>query len=172
MMPIPRCSVILLALAPLFPGAFAPSLAARESTVVFEKPGKKWEAEALPIGNGRIGAMIFGGTSVDRIQFNDITLWTGDQKPADSGYKYGKDEKGVFGSYQNFGDLFVSFGEANAADLATGSSDDRGAGAFGDAMKKANAEAAAPLPGYRRELNMSTARVTTAFRKDGVAFSR
>jgi len=35
-----------------------------------------WE-EALPIGNGRLGAMIFGGPAVDRIQFNEETLWSG-----------------------------------------------------------------------------------------------
>lgn len=36
----------------------------------------KW-TEALPIGNGRIGAMVFGGVNEDHIQFNEETLWTG-----------------------------------------------------------------------------------------------
>src|SRR5687768_17775861 len=42
----------------------------------YDKPATKW-VEALPIGNGRIGAMIFGGVAEDRIQFNEETLWTG-----------------------------------------------------------------------------------------------
>src|SRR6476469_6937299 len=48
----------------------------------YDKPAdpKVWE-EALPIGNGRMGAMVFGGTADERIQFNEDTLWTG--KPHD-----------------------------------------------------------------------------------------
>jgi alpha-L-fucosidase 2 len=34
--------------------------------------------EALPVGNGRLGAMVFGGTAEERIQFNECTLWTGE----------------------------------------------------------------------------------------------
>src|SRR5688572_29352611 len=42
----------------------------------YSKPAGPWE-EALPIGSGRLGAMIFGGTTDERIQFNEDTLWTG-----------------------------------------------------------------------------------------------
>ncbi len=42
----------------------------------YNKPAEKW-VEALPIGNGRLGAMVFGGVERDRIQFNEETLWTG-----------------------------------------------------------------------------------------------
>jgi alpha-L-fucosidase 2 len=42
----------------------------------YNKPADKW-TEALPLGNGRIGAMVFGGVEKDRIQFNEETLWTG-----------------------------------------------------------------------------------------------
>lgn len=42
----------------------------------YRKPAKVWE-EALPIGNGRLGAMIFGGVSDERIQLNESTLWDG-----------------------------------------------------------------------------------------------
>jgi alpha-L-fucosidase 2 len=44
----------------------------------YKQPAIKW-TEALPIGNGRIGAMIFGGVENDRIQFNEETLWNGGQ---------------------------------------------------------------------------------------------
>jgi len=45
-------------------------------TLWYAQPAAKWE-EALPIGSGRLGAMVFGGTTEERIQFNEDTLWTG-----------------------------------------------------------------------------------------------
>ena len=43
----------------------------------YDKPASAWE-EALPIGNGRLGAMVFGGTDTEHIQFNEETLWSGE----------------------------------------------------------------------------------------------
>ncbi|PRD54126.1 glycoside hydrolase family 95 protein [Sphingobacterium gobiense] len=45
----------------------------------YDEPAKQWE-EALPIGNGRLGAMIFGGDTVEEVQFNEETLWTGEPR--------------------------------------------------------------------------------------------
>ena len=42
----------------------------------YEKPAAQW-VEALPVGCGRLGAMVFGGTAEERIQFNEDTLWAG-----------------------------------------------------------------------------------------------
>jgi len=42
----------------------------------YTQPAAKW-VEALPIGNGRLGAMIYGGAADEQIQFNEDTLWTG-----------------------------------------------------------------------------------------------
>ena len=70
----------------------------RDLALRYDRPApdtaQGWEQEALPIGNGRIGAMIFGQLARERIQFNDITLWTGDDK--------------VMGSYQPFGDVYIN----------------------------------------------------------------
>lgn len=44
--------------------------------IFFTKPAKDWN-EALPIGNGRMGAMIFGGVKSERYQLNDSTFWAG-----------------------------------------------------------------------------------------------
>jgi alpha-L-fucosidase 2 len=55
------------------------AFAAREKSTTllwYDKPAEKW-TEALPIGGGRLGAMIFGGTAEERIQFNEDTLWAG-----------------------------------------------------------------------------------------------
>ncbi|MBZ5516319.1 MAG: glycoside hydrolase family 95 protein, partial [Acidobacteriia bacterium] len=44
--------------------------------LTYDKPATKW-TEALPLGNGRIGAMVFGGTEEERLQINESTLWGG-----------------------------------------------------------------------------------------------
>lgn len=62
----------------------------------YAKPAADWEKEALPIGNGRLGAMIFGGVQQEHIQFNEDTLWIGDETDT--------------GSYQAFGEVFIDFG--------------------------------------------------------------
>ena len=42
----------------------------------YRQPAVAW-TEALPVGNGRLGAMVFGGTASERLQLNEDTLWTG-----------------------------------------------------------------------------------------------
>ena len=42
----------------------------------YRQPAAAWE-EALPVGNGHQGAMVFGGAPLERIQFNEHTIWTG-----------------------------------------------------------------------------------------------
>ena len=42
----------------------------------YKAPADQW-VEALPVGNGRLGAMVFGGFDVERIQLNEATLWSG-----------------------------------------------------------------------------------------------
>src|SRR5436189_4674363 len=65
------------------------SVAAQDLKLWYKQPAIKW-TEALPIGNGRIGAMIFGGIEQDRIQFNEETLWTGEPRSYSrpGAYKY------------------------------------------------------------------------------------
>jgi alpha-L-fucosidase 2 len=45
-------------------------------TLTYDKPASRW-TEALPVGNGRIGAMVFGGIEDERLQINEDTLWGG-----------------------------------------------------------------------------------------------
>ena len=42
----------------------------------YDEPGEAW-TDALPVGNGRLAAMIYGRTADEVIQFNEETLWTG-----------------------------------------------------------------------------------------------
>ena len=45
----------------------------------YRQPAVKWE-EALPIGNGRLGAMVFGGVQEERLQINEDTIWAGEKR--------------------------------------------------------------------------------------------
>ena len=54
----------------------------------YDKPATDWEKEALPIGNGRIGAMVFGGVASERVQVAEKSLWTGGPG-TEGGYDYG-----------------------------------------------------------------------------------
>ena len=47
-----------------------------ENRLWYHKPAKEWE-EALPIGNGRLGAMLYGGTDRELIQVNEESMWYG-----------------------------------------------------------------------------------------------
>lgn len=52
------------------------SQSAKDLQLFYDQPAQIWE-EALPLGNGRTGAMVFGGVSQERIQLNNHTLWSG-----------------------------------------------------------------------------------------------
>ena len=55
----------------------------------YNKPAAVWE-EALPLGNGKTGTMVFGGVKQERFQLNDNTLWSGFPDPGNNpnGVKY------------------------------------------------------------------------------------
>jgi alpha-L-fucosidase 2 len=71
----------------------------RPSKLRYTRPAAKW-IEALPIGNGRLGAMVFGGVDRESLQFNEDSLWIGDEQAT--------------GAYQAFGELHIEFGKASA----------------------------------------------------------
>lgn len=56
----------------------AASIATPDPTHIlwYRAPAKAW-TEALPIGNGRMGAMVFGGIARERLQLNEDSLWAG-----------------------------------------------------------------------------------------------
>ncbi|WP_210046031.1 glycosyl hydrolase family 95 catalytic domain-containing protein [Paenibacillus sepulcri] len=53
------------------------------SKLWYDKPAKIWD-EALPIGNGRLGAMIFGKVYLERLQLNEDSVWYGGVKNGDN----------------------------------------------------------------------------------------
>jgi alpha-L-fucosidase 2 len=90
--------------------ALAPAAAAARG-LWLARPAEQW-LQALPIGNGRLGAMIFSGTSVDRVQFNENSLWGGVNNYDSDVYNAGD---GAFGGYRNFGEFRVDFGGISPA---------------------------------------------------------
>ena len=75
----------------------------------YDKRAGDWMREALPIGNGSLGGMIFGDKAKEHIQFNEDSLWISDESDT--------------GAYQAFGDLFIELGDPGSPFRKTGSSD-------------------------------------------------
>lgn len=72
----------------------------------YTQPAEKW-LQALPIGNGTLGGMIFGGVEKEQIQFNESSLITGTTS-------INGNEKPTVGNYQPFGDIMIDFGNLKA----------------------------------------------------------
>ncbi|MBP3471913.1 MAG: glycoside hydrolase family 95 protein [Paraprevotella sp.] len=68
----------------------------------YRQPSTNWMTSSLPIGNGQLGAMVYGGIRQDEVQFNEKTLCTG--TPCKDGDYF----TGMRGFYQNFGSLFIN----------------------------------------------------------------
>jgi alpha-L-fucosidase 2 len=130
----------------------------------YNKPAKDWD-EALPIGNGRLGAMIFGNTSDELIQLNEATLWTGgpvNPNPNLSAYQYLPQVRSALfadsipkavsllkkiqgpntNMYQPLGDILIH-----------------------QVIK-------GEVKNYKRSLNIEKAMATTTFEVDGVQYTR
>jgi len=71
-----NCLVFAAATAASMPQATAAAVAGNPNVLWYDKPAAKW-VEALPVGNGRLSAMIFGGVGQERLQLNEGTLWAG-----------------------------------------------------------------------------------------------
>jgi alpha-L-fucosidase 2 len=136
-----------------------------ETIAWYQQPAKAWH-EALPVGNGRIGAMVFGGVEKELLQLNEQTVWSGNRSDYDrvGAYKHlpeirrllfaGKHAEAdalakkeilgerPLGSYQPLGDLTLTFS---------------GGGEVAD---------------YRRELDMGRAVAKVSYRQGDAVFTR
>jgi len=63
------------------PMAKADEISSPESALWYKQPAAKW-TEALPLGNGRLGAMVFGAVPKERLQLNEESLWAGEPTDA------------------------------------------------------------------------------------------
>ena len=135
--------------------------------LVERRPAKVW-TEAFPVGNGRLGAMVFGGISAERIGLNEDSVWYGGPKQHDNPEALGKLEDirtllrsgetqkaetlalthftntpQYFGPYQLLGELLLQF-KSGASDAAN----------------------------YRRELNLRTGVASVSWEEKGIYYER
>jgi hypothetical protein len=75
---------------------------AADTKLWYDKPAESLFVDGLPIGNGDLGAMVLGKTDLERIMFNEKSLWTGNE--ADTG------------GHQAFGDLLLQLGHEKPQD--------------------------------------------------------
>ncbi len=133
----------------------------------YNQPAKAW-TEALPIGNGRLGAMVFGGTNTERIQLNEDTLWAGPPVPQDrvGAYKaIDQARKLIFeGKYSEAQSLMQR--EVMSERISP-----RSYQTLGD-LHIAMPSASGSAESYRRQLDLDTAIATTTFTVDGVTYTR
>jgi len=131
----------------------------------YDEPAQKW-TEALPIGNGRLGAMVYGTVQNERLQLNEDTVWAGHPLDRDrvGAYKYLPEARRLIfeekyvdaqrimqrqfmgerlvRSYQTLGDLRLRFGDNEQ------------------------------VTNYRRQLDLDTAVVTVTYRLGDATFTR
>jgi len=135
-------------------------------TLWYRKPAREW-VEALPVGNGRLGAMVFGAVHTERIQLNEESVWDGyerdttnpkaleslpevrrllfEGKNAEAKDLAGRDLMGQpmgVHSYQSLGDLWLRFGKPDE------------------------------VAGYRRDLDLDTGIASVQFTAGGVLYTR
>ena len=68
-------------------------------TLWYDKPAAPGMDEALVVGNGRLGGMVYGDPQEERIVLNESSLWTGDDNPSG--------DYGTMGAYQKLGELRI-----------------------------------------------------------------
>jgi alpha-L-fucosidase 2 len=132
----------------------------------YEEPASRWE-EALPIGNGRLGAMIYGGTSEEHIQFNEETLWSGE--PHDYSHE------GAYAFLDDIRDLLWKGKQKEAEDLALEKFmsvplRQQKYQPFGDVL--INFTGHDSVSSYNRELDLKTAICKTQYKISGTTFTR
>jgi alpha-L-fucosidase 2 len=130
----------------------------------YKQPAKDWN-EALPLGNGRLGAMVFGRADTELIQLNEQTLWTGgpaDLNPNPGSVKYLQPVRNAL-----FSD---SIAQAVGLLKKMQGPDTEMYQPLGDITIKQlfNGE----VSGYSRDLNISNATSTTKFTVTGVKYTR
>ena len=132
----------------------------------YAQPAEKW-TDALPIGNGRMGTMIFGGVFDERIQFNEDTLWKG--QPHD----YVREGAGE--QLTEIRSLLAEGNITNAIALARSNflSDpvrQKAYQPFGDL--RLHFPGTADVTDYRRDLDLASAIASVSYRLGNVTFRR
>ncbi|MCP8890927.1 glycoside hydrolase family 95 protein [Sphingomonas faeni] len=134
----------------------------------YRQPAAVW-TEALPVGNGRLGAMVFGGVASERLQLNEDTLWTGGPYDPVNPAAHAALPKvrrlidgGAFAEAQTL---------ANAAVMGVPKTQ-MAYQPLGDLLLDLPAASGATIGDYSRELDLDTAIAITNFTAAGTRFRR
>ena len=137
-------------------------------TLWYNEPATSWN-DALPIGNGHAGAMIFGGIDNELLQLNENTLYSGEPSVIF------KDIKVTTESLEKVVSFLKKDEYAKANEIVA----KQWLGRlhqyyqpFGDLHIENNKKGDAEISGYKRELNISDAVATTTFTQEGVTYTR
>jgi len=135
-------------------------------TLWYRQPAREW-TEALAIGNGRLGAMVFGGVVEERVQLNESTLWAGgpyDPSHPDALKALPEVRRLIFeGKYREANDLV-------GAKMMARPLKQMPYQPLGDLRLKF-AEAS-EVADYRRDLDLDSAVASVSYSADGVRFTR
>ncbi|MEO8374212.1 MAG: glycoside hydrolase family 95 protein [Sphingomonas bacterium] len=146
----------------------AETVAPHRNRLWYRQPAHEW-TEALPIGNGRLGAMVFGGTAHERLQLNEDTLWAGgpyDPVNPEAHATLPEVRRLIFaGRYAEAQAL------ANAKVMAKPLTQ-MPYQTVGDLLIDIPNVDAASVTGYERELDIDAAIATTRFVSNGVTYRR
>ena len=139
----------------------------------YDEPATNWENEALPIGNGYMGGMIFGSVASERIQYNEKTLWSGGPG-AWEGYNGGNKE-GAWEAVQEIRKILAEGGTPSNDLYQRVCGDQRAYGAyqnFGDIFLDFKSHEESKVTNYRRELNIEESLSTVKYNYKGVNYER
>jgi alpha-L-fucosidase 2 len=137
-------------------------------TLWYTQPAKLW-TDALPVGNGWMGAMVFGGIAHERIQFNESTVWTGE--PHDYAHA------GAVKYLPQIRELLFAGKQAEAEKLAMQEFmsvpvRQKAYQAFGDILIDQKDIADTAVTKYRRSLDLETAVTSVDYEYQGVTYHR
>ncbi|WP_229506969.1 glycoside hydrolase family 95 protein [Pseudoduganella rivuli] len=162
----PALAVAMLAgAAGAAPAAPAVQASAAALTLHYEQPAAVW-TEALPIGNGRLGAMVFGRPGDELLQLNEATLWSGGPVGA-------KLNPGAYDALQQTRKALAQGDYAEGARLVHQIQGPYTEGylPLGDLKLRQDLKGAGAT-GYRRDLNIRDGIATTTFSVNGVRYQR
>ncbi|MFI9012085.1 glycosyl hydrolase family 95 catalytic domain-containing protein [Actinosynnema sp. NPDC053489] len=139
----------------------------------YDEPATDWESQALPLGNGALGAVVFGGVRDERLQFTEKTLWTGG--PGSPGYDFGNWRTPRPDAVRRVRDRIAAEGQVDPEWVASALGQPRrGFGAhqgFGD-LRIRLSPAPPDVTDYRRSLDIANATAEVTYRAGGTTFSR
>ena len=146
----------------------AAGTSAHANMLWYRQPAKQW-VEALPVGNGRIGAMLFGGTQHERIQLNESSFWAGG--PYDPVNPKAHDALPEVRNLIFAGRFAEAQALANASVMAIPLSQ-MSYQPIGDLVLDMPGIDPADVQDYRRELDLDAAIATTFFTVKGITYRR